>query len=45
MSPDGVELADNGGDEDCDGRVDEDPEVKGHFNQTRVKWREVDVPG
>ena len=25
--------------------MDEDPEVKGHFNQTRVKWREVDVPG
>lgn len=23
----------------------EDPNVRGHFNQTRVKWREVDVPG
>ncbi len=23
----------------------EDPNVKGHFNQTRVKWRRVDVPG
>lgn len=22
----------------------EDPHVRGHFNQTRVKWREVDVP-
>ena len=26
-------------------RMDEDPDVKGHFNQTRVKWREVEVPG
>ncbi|MEM6290061.1 MAG: molybdopterin-dependent oxidoreductase [Myxococcota bacterium] len=25
-------------------RLEEDPEVKGHFNQTRVKWRRVDVP-
>lgn len=26
-------------------RMEEDPDVKGHFNQTRVKWRTVDVPG
>lgn len=25
--------------------MEEDPDVKGHFNQTRVKWRRVDVPG
>ncbi|MCH9688483.1 MAG: molybdopterin-dependent oxidoreductase [Deltaproteobacteria bacterium] len=25
--------------------MEEDPNVKGHFNQTRVKWRRVDVPG
>ena len=25
-------------------RLEEDPDVKGHFNQTRVKWRRVDVP-
>jgi len=25
--------------------MEEDPSVKGHFNQTRVKWRRVDVPG
>ncbi|MEM9455343.1 MAG: molybdopterin-dependent oxidoreductase [Myxococcota bacterium] len=24
--------------------MEEDPDVKGHFNQTRVKWRRVDVP-
>ncbi len=24
--------------------MEEDPNVKGHFNQTRVKWRRVDVP-
>lgn len=24
--------------------LEEDPRVKGHFNQTRVKWRVVDVP-
>ncbi len=32
---------------DAQGRaqaLEEDPNVKGHFNQTRVKWREVDVP-
>jgi sulfane dehydrogenase subunit SoxC len=32
---------------DCDGTpqaLDEDPDVKGHFNQTRVKWRRVAVP-
>lgn len=26
-------------------RMDEDPDIKGHFNQTRVKWRKVEVPG
>lgn len=26
-------------------RMDEDPKVRGHFNQTRVKWRRVTVPG
>lgn len=25
-------------------RMEEDPDVKGHFNQTRVKWRRVRVP-
>jgi sulfane dehydrogenase subunit SoxC len=25
--------------------MEEDPNVKGHFDQTRVKWRRVDVPG
>ncbi len=25
-------------------RLEEDPDVKGHFNQTRVKWRRVCVP-
>jgi len=25
-------------------RMEEDPDVQGHFNQTRVKWRRVDVP-
>ena len=25
-------------------RLEEDPNVKGHFNQTRVKWRRVMVP-
>jgi len=25
-------------------RLEEDPDVKGHFNQTRVKWRQVEVP-
>ena len=25
-------------------RLEEDPDVKGHFDQTRVKWRQVDVP-
>jgi DMSO/TMAO reductase YedYZ molybdopterin-dependent catalytic subunit len=25
-------------------RLDDDPKVKGHFNQTRVKWRDVEVP-
>src|SRR5690606_25741983 len=25
--------------------MEQDPNVKGHFNQTRVKWRRVDVPG
>lgn len=25
-------------------RLEEDPAVKGHFNQTRVKWRRVHVP-
>ncbi len=32
---------------DVDGRpqsMDQDPNVKGHFNQTRVKWRRVVVP-
>lgn len=32
---------------DAEGRaqaLEEDPNVKGHFDQTRVKWREVDVP-
>jgi DMSO/TMAO reductase YedYZ molybdopterin-dependent catalytic subunit len=32
---------------DCDSVaqiMEEDPGTKGHFNQTRVKWREVDVP-
>lgn len=32
---------------DVDGRVQEleqDPNVRGHFNQTRVKWRRVRVP-
>ncbi|MCX4243803.1 molybdopterin-dependent oxidoreductase [Paraliomyxa miuraensis] len=24
--------------------LEQDPSVKGHFNQTRVKWRRVDVP-
>jgi DMSO/TMAO reductase YedYZ molybdopterin-dependent catalytic subunit len=24
--------------------MEEDPDVKGHFNQTRVKWRRVSVP-
>lgn len=24
--------------------MEEEPDVKGHFNQTRVKWRRVDVP-
>ena len=26
-------------------RMEEDPQVRGHFNQTRVKWRKVVVPG
>jgi DMSO/TMAO reductase YedYZ molybdopterin-dependent catalytic subunit len=26
-------------------RLDEDPDVKGHFDQTRVKWREIVIPG
>ncbi|MCA9657322.1 MAG: molybdopterin-dependent oxidoreductase [Myxococcales bacterium] len=26
-------------------RMEEDPNVRGHFNQTRVKWRRVVVPG
>lgn len=26
-------------------RMQEDPDVKGHFNQTRVKWRRVEMPG
>lgn len=33
---------------DADGeaqRMEEDPAVRGHFNQTRVKWRRVVVPG
>ena len=25
-------------------RMEEDPDVKGHFDQTRVKWRRVKVP-
>lgn len=25
--------------------MEQDPDVKGHFDQTRVKWRRVDVPG
>lgn len=25
--------------------MEEDPDIKGHFDQTRVKWRRVDVPG
>ena len=32
---------------DVDGalqQLDNDPKVHGHFNQTRVKWRKVDVP-
>jgi DMSO/TMAO reductase YedYZ molybdopterin-dependent catalytic subunit len=26
-------------------RLDENPDVKGHFDQTRVKWREIVIPG